>query len=226
MKTKFTTWNTPLLIELLVSLFGIGIGVFGIWYDSAVTVCIILIAFSAVCALILLFTQYLCVRYDESGLSLVYLLGTLGGDYATLPEVVASNLFSAPLPLFTYYTLDLSCKKGRRYAFMDSEIVKSHRNKYALLAGGVRIRDERDDTLNGVEVPAEVRRAEHRMRDTAIKAARAEGAVAPKFGYEVHGLFLPMRPTRSYHYVAKTDDAVTPLLAVKKRGKAYTTKEL
>ena len=226
MQAKLKSINIPLFIEFFVSLIGIGIGIFGIWYESAVAVCIVLITFSALCALMLLFTQYLFVRYDEDGVSVVYLLGTLGCKYAQLPEVQVSELFSAPLPLFRYYSLSLTSTRGRRYPFMDSEIVRSRRNKYALLSHGVRICDENDDALEGAYVPAEIRRAEHRMRDTVIKAARAEGNAAPKFGYEIYGLFLTIRPTGSYRYVAKTDDTVTPLLAVKKRGKAYTTKEL
>ena len=227
MKTKLTSWNLSLIIELLITLIGIGIGIFGICYDSAVVFCIILIVFSVLCATTLLLSQYLCVHFGEAEISVVYLFGTLGATYLEMGDVEVRTLFSARLPFFTYYKLNLTSKTGRRYSFMDGEILYNRKNKYALIAHGARIADPLDKTGNqSATVPTDVRKIEHTMRDTLIKAAHTEGTPIPKFGYEIYGLYLTIRPTGSYRYVKKIGDTVTPLIAVKKCGKNFSTKEL
>ncbi len=227
MKTKITTFNISLIFELLVCLVGLGIGIFGIWYDSAIVLCGILIAFSAVCALILLFTQYLYVCFDRDGISVVYLLATLGARYTKMSEVKVDAIFSAHLPLLTYYSPNLDVTRGRRFSFMDAGILKTRKNKYALLCHGVRIEDVCDETSSdSAEVPAEIRKAEHRVRDAMIKSSRADGKANPKFGYEIYGLYLSVRPSGSYRYVAKDEDAIMPLLSVKKSFGSYKTKIL
>lgn len=227
MKTRLINFNISLLLEFLICLAGIGIGIFGIWYDSAIVLCIILISFSAVCALTLLFTQYLYVRFDEDGVYVVYLLATLGARYSDLSEVKIDMLFSSPLPIFDYYSLNLSLIKGLRLPFIDACILKTRKNKYALLAHGVRIQNESNvpfDTC--AEVPAEIRKTEHRVRDAHMKAVKLLDGAAPKFGYEVYGLYLSARPSGSYRYVAKDGDTITPLLSVKKSFGKYKTKIL
>lgn len=222
-KTQYTIhWG--LILEELVCLFGVGIGAFGIWYDSAVVFSAVVLGVSALCAILLFVTQYHAVIYTEDEIRLCYFGGALRAAYASLGEVKASSLFSIRFPLTVYYQASFP-KSGKRFFYMDGEILATKKQKHLLLAHGVTVNDPRD-TATESEATSEVRRQEHRVRDVAIKAARAEGKEAPRFGYEAYGVFSTFRPLVSYRFVAVTDEGVRPLLFVKKNGKTYVCKEL
>ncbi len=224
MKNVQRTLHWGLIVEELVCLFGVGIGLFGFWYDSAVILSAIVLGVSVLCAIVLFVTQYHAVVYTENELIVRYFGGSLRAAYASLGEVKASSLFPIRFPLTVYYTVAFP-KGGKRFFYMDGEILATKKQKHLMLAHGVTINDPRD-TATESEATSEVRRAEHRVRDVAIKAARAEGKETPLFGYEAYGAFSTFRPLVSYRFVARTDEGVRPLLSVKKSGKKYTYKEL
>ena len=224
MKKTQSTIHWGLVYQELVCLIGMGIGAFGIWYDSAVVLSAILLAISALCAIVLFVTQYHAVVYTEEEIKIRYFGGSLSRSYSALGEVKVSALFSVRLPLTVYYQLTFP-KGGKRFFYMDGEILATKKQRHLLLAHGVTIDDPKDPQTEN-EVTAEVRRAEHKVRDVAIKNARAEGNEAPRFGYEAYGVLSSFRPSVSYRFVALTDEGVRPLLFVKKNGKTYVCKEL
>ena len=140
MKKTQSTIHWGLVYQELVCLIGMGIGAFGIWYDSAVVLSAILLAISALCAIVLFVTQYHAVVYTEEEIKIRYFGGSLSRSYSALGEVKVSALFSVRLPLTVYYQLTFP-KGGKRFFYMDGEILTTKKQRHLLLAHGVAIND-------------------------------------------------------------------------------------
>lgn len=224
MKKSYSFINPSLLIEELFCFVAIGIGIYGIVGTGRLVLSIALCVASLAVALTLFIFQYHRATVSSDGVTVYYFRSTLFSKIEDIPTAKVSALWGARLPLSTYYTLNLGLISGKRNEHVDGEIVRTKRLALALLSVGVKIEDETDKYLAyPAAVPAEVAKAEHKLRDKAIRTLGKKGTA---FLYRASGVLLQRRPYGSYTYGYQSENAFIPLLEVTRHGKSYSYKNV
>ena len=224
MKKAYSFINPSLLIEELFCFVAIGIGVYGITSSPRLVLSIALCVASLAVALMLFIFQYHRIIISENGITVYYFRSTLFSKIEDIPPVTVSALWGTRLPLSTYYALKLGIISGKRREHVDGEVIRTRRLALALLSVGVKIDDEKDKKLPlPSAVPAEVAKAEHKLRDKVIRALGKKGV---SFLYRAKGVILNDRPYGSYTYGYECENTFIPLLEVSRHRKSFAFKDV